>query len=139
MPFEKLDFGETTSLDLFYNADIALVDLSIRVQQNALGYHIGIRESMGQKNNLLLYCSLGPNKQDSLSYALKSTLGSANWLVYGSDPAQAGEIIAWDPVVTAAIGPTNSGMPSAPSGCGLDITAAKTPFRSRLKKFLRFV
>src|SRR5271167_4057010 len=99
MPFEKLDFGETTSLDLFYNADIALVDLSIRVQQNALCYHLGIRESTGQKNNLLLYCSLGLNKQDSLSYALKSTLGSVNWLVYGNDPLQADELIAWDPIV----------------------------------------
>lgn len=82
---------------------------------------------MGQKNTLLLYCALGPTKQDALSFALKSTLGSVNWLVYGTDPAQPGEITCWDPVVAAS------------SGRGLDITAAKTSFRCRLKKFLRDV
>lgn len=55
LQFGKLDFGDTNTSDVFNNADVSIVDLSIVNQQSALSYYLGIRESFDMKNNIVLY------------------------------------------------------------------------------------
>ncbi|GMR39241.1 hypothetical protein PMAYCL1PPCAC_09436, partial [Pristionchus mayeri] len=64
--FDRLDFGESSTLDHFYNADVALVDLSVTQQQPSLCYHIGVRESMGQAYNMILMDDVEHTIMDAL-------------------------------------------------------------------------
>jgi mitogen-activated protein kinase kinase kinase 5 len=60
VPFEKLDFGQTDSLDKFYNADVAIVDMYIQVQQSAVSYHVGVRESWGMPETVITVHDINP-------------------------------------------------------------------------------
>ncbi|XP_060705912.1 mitogen-activated protein kinase kinase kinase 5 [Hemiscyllium ocellatum] len=66
VPFEKLDFGETAVLDYFYNADIAVVEMSDAFRQPSLFYHLGVRESFSMANNIILYCDTNSDTLQSL-------------------------------------------------------------------------
>jgi len=58
--FERLDFGETDVLDQFYNADIAVVDMSKRCQQATLSYHIGVRQHIGAPETVVMLHDTDP-------------------------------------------------------------------------------
>ncbi|XP_072440929.1 mitogen-activated protein kinase kinase kinase 15 [Chiloscyllium punctatum] len=72
LPFGKLDFGETPVLDSFYNADIAVVDMSDVFRQPTLFYHLGIRESFGMTNSVILYHNTDLETAQSLKAASRS-------------------------------------------------------------------
>ncbi|ELW69475.1 Mitogen-activated protein kinase kinase kinase 5 [Tupaia chinensis] len=80
--FGKLDFGETTVLDRFYNADIAVVEMSDAFRQPSLFYHLGVRESFSMANNIILYCD---TNSDSLQ-SLKMCTGNYTFVPYMVTP-----------------------------------------------------
>ncbi|CAJ1078370.1 mitogen-activated protein kinase kinase kinase 5 isoform X1 [Xyrichtys novacula] len=79
--FGKLDFGETAVLDRFYNADIAVVEMTDAFRQPSLFYHLGVRESFSMANNIILYCDTNTNSLQSLQEIIcqKNTTCSANY------------------------------------------------------------
>ncbi|KAH7947445.1 hypothetical protein HPB52_012009 [Rhipicephalus sanguineus] len=66
LPFKKLDFGETKVLEQFHDADVAIIDVSIQDQRNALFYHLGVRESLAMKQNMILYNDHAPGEAYSI-------------------------------------------------------------------------
>ncbi|XP_023808466.1 mitogen-activated protein kinase kinase kinase 5 [Oryzias latipes] len=79
--FGKLDFGETAVLDRFYNADIAVVEMTDAFRQPSLFYHLGVRESFSMANNIILYCDTNADSLQSLQEIIcqKNTTCSANY------------------------------------------------------------
>lgn len=65
--YRELDSGIQTALELFYNADAAIIDLSIEAQRNSLYYHIGVRESFSMKQNILLVSNINEHGKKSTS------------------------------------------------------------------------
>uniref|UniRef100_A0A8B9JS64 mitogen-activated protein kinase kinase kinase n=1 Tax=Astyanax mexicanus TaxID=7994 RepID=A0A8B9JS64_ASTMX len=80
--FGKLDFGETAVLDRFYNADIAVVEMTDAFRQPSLFYHLGVRESFSMANNIILYCDSNSDSLQSLQEIVcqKNTTCAANYL-----------------------------------------------------------
>uniref|UniRef100_A0A8C7GIX2 mitogen-activated protein kinase kinase kinase n=1 Tax=Oncorhynchus kisutch TaxID=8019 RepID=A0A8C7GIX2_ONCKI len=98
IPFERISLGTTDILDIFYNADVAVVEISDTCCQQSLFYHLGVRESFSMTNNIILYCY----KQDSDLQALKvHQCGSYTFIPYVVLPQ--GKVFACDATLVNGI------------------------------------
>ena len=64
--FENLEYGAANVMDTFYNAHICIVDMSSPEQQASLFYHMGVRESTGMKENIVIVEDVNEDKTTSL-------------------------------------------------------------------------
>ncbi|XP_018332070.1 mitogen-activated protein kinase kinase kinase 15 isoform X2 [Agrilus planipennis] len=76
--FDKMDVAEADEVSSFYSADVAIVDLSVLIQQSTLFYHLGVRESFHMRHNILLF-----NDTDTdAAVRLKLSCGSYSFVSY---------------------------------------------------------
>uniref|UniRef100_A0A3Q3X845 Protein kinase domain-containing protein n=1 Tax=Mola mola TaxID=94237 RepID=A0A3Q3X845_MOLML len=95
--FEQISLGTTDTLDSFYNADVAVVEMSDSFCQPSLFYHLGVRESFSMTNNIILFCY----KQDSDLQAVKEQCGSYTFIPYVVSPQ--GKVFACDATMMTGI------------------------------------
>jgi hypothetical protein len=111
--FQRLDFGETSVLDEFYSCDSAIVDLSIPEQQNALFYHLGVRESFGMKHNILLYNENHPDSSRELRNTIPSILSSHHFVTYRTVDAPASPSNSSSSIASSAAANASAGKSTA--------------------------
>ncbi|XP_060778179.1 mitogen-activated protein kinase kinase kinase 5 [Neoarius graeffei] len=97
VPFECILHAAANTLDTFYNADVAIVEMSDSHSQQSLFYHLGVRESFSMTNNIILYCS----KQEGDLQLLKEQCGSYTFIAYMVSPQ--GKVFACDATLMRGI------------------------------------
>uniref|UniRef100_A0AC35U8A3 Protein kinase domain-containing protein n=1 Tax=Rhabditophanes sp. KR3021 TaxID=114890 RepID=A0AC35U8A3_9BILA len=129
--FERLDYRETGALDLFYNADVAVVDVSLSQQQPSLSYHLGVRESMGQTYNIII--SMKPEEFNEIYMmdALKESLTHTTYLEYEL-LSEGQHLICRERNAKVVEDPANEKK-------NLPVKSIKMDFRSRLTQALKNV
>jgi len=75
VPYQELCSSTSSALDSFYNADAAILDITVENHRNSLFYHLGVRESFSMKQNILVVANLldNTNFNDKLSNEIRGT------------------------------------------------------------------
>lgn len=92
--FEKIDFSETNTIETFYYADVAFVDLSVREQLRSLSYYLGMRESFDMKENFVLVNDINHES------TLRLKLSCSNYTVIPYRLLECGSCVVTNPTVT---------------------------------------
>uniref|UniRef100_A0A8D3DHN8 mitogen-activated protein kinase kinase kinase n=1 Tax=Scophthalmus maximus TaxID=52904 RepID=A0A8D3DHN8_SCOMX len=92
--FERISQGTTDILDCFYNADVAVVEMSDSFCQPSLFYHLGVRESFSMTNNIILYCYKPDGDLQAIKVKHNEQCGSYTFIPYVVSPQ--GKVFACD-------------------------------------------
>ncbi|XP_028675568.2 mitogen-activated protein kinase kinase kinase 5 isoform X1 [Erpetoichthys calabaricus] len=92
IPFESLALGTTEVLDCFYNADVAVVEMSDSFCQPSIFYHLGVRESFRMTNNILLYCYEKDSVKEDILQKIMEQCGTYTFIPYIISPQ--GKVLA---------------------------------------------
>ncbi|KFD69693.1 hypothetical protein M514_10635 [Trichuris suis] len=130
IPFEKLGFGETSTLGSFYNADVVVVDVSNSLQQSTLCYHLGVRESMNQNYNIVLY-AFDETFRERAPLHFKIPQNNYRTLLYALVD---GALVAWSCTHVVFGVPWFGNAPTVNGG-----SQGKRSFRSQIKQMLNEV
>uniref|UniRef100_A0A8C9SLD1 mitogen-activated protein kinase kinase kinase n=1 Tax=Scleropages formosus TaxID=113540 RepID=A0A8C9SLD1_SCLFO len=115
---DLLALGTTDVLDVFYNSDVAVVEMSDRLCQHSLFYHLGVRESFSMTNNVVLYHNKDKEENDlhtlrvSTQQFFKKQCSSYTFIPYVVSPQ--GKLFAYE--ADLAKGFTELMQPSFPLG-----------------------
>ncbi|XP_042649825.1 mitogen-activated protein kinase kinase kinase 6 isoform X1 [Tyto alba] len=130
LPFGTLALGHASTLDRFYNADVAVVELSDSVCQPSLFYHLGVRESFNMSHNVLLCCQadLPPLQalQEDICQKNSGLCGTYTFIPYAVTPQN--KVVCCDSGAVKC--PTEIFQPS------FETKAAFTPLAARLVQVL---
>ena len=55
LPVSQLDYGSAAVLDEFYSADVVICDITDPRIQSSIFYQLGVRESLGSKEAILVF------------------------------------------------------------------------------------
>lgn len=104
IPFDKLDFGETSALDRFYNADVVVGDLSEHAHRAPLFYQLGVRDSFGMHHNIVTFLDKDQEETLALLKVKVVTAGCGGddmsvcgWCPYGN--ANSGGSVPYSPKI----------------------------------------
>ncbi|KPP76383.1 mitogen-activated protein kinase kinase kinase 5-like [Scleropages formosus] len=114
---DLLALGTTDVLDVFYNSGefahavyVAVVEMSDRLCQHSLFYHLGVRESFSMTNNVVLYHN--KDKEENDLHTLREQCSSYTFIPYVVSPQ--GKLFAYE--ADLAKGFTELMQPSFPLG-----------------------
>uniref|UniRef100_A0A672ZRK6 mitogen-activated protein kinase kinase kinase n=1 Tax=Sphaeramia orbicularis TaxID=375764 RepID=A0A672ZRK6_9TELE len=99
--FERISLGTADILDSFYNADVAVVEMSDSFCQPSLFYHLGVRESFSMTNNIILYCYKQDSDLHEIVALLNNQCGSYTFIPYVVSPQ--GKVFACDATIMTGI------------------------------------